>query len=59
MRILDFSFDGGTENDTKLHDNSSPGLIIGAVCTIFRAGHVWRGLRAKFGRKTAENLPKL
>jgi hypothetical protein len=37
MRILDFSFDGGTENVTKWHYNSSPGLIIGAFCTIFRA----------------------
>ena len=26
-RILDFSFDGGTENATKLHSNWAPGLI--------------------------------
>ncbi len=59
MRILDFSFDGGTENVTKWYSNWSPGLILGEFCTIFRAGPVWRGLGAKFGRKTAENRPKL
>ncbi len=37
MRILYFSFDGGTENVTKLHSNSCPGLSLGAFCTIFRA----------------------
>ncbi len=37
MLILDFRFDGGTENVTKWHYNSSPGLIIGAFCTIPRA----------------------
>ena len=37
MRILDFSFDGGTENVTKWHWNSFPGLILGAFCIIFRA----------------------
>ncbi len=37
MRILDFSFDGGIEKVTQWHSNSSPGLIIGAFCTIFRA----------------------
>ena len=49
MRILYFSFVGGTESVTKSHYNSSPGLIIGAFCTIFRAWPVERGLGAKFG----------
>ncbi len=40
MRILDFSFDGGTENVTKWHYTWSPGLILGVFCTIFRAGPV-------------------
>jgi hypothetical protein len=31
------NFDGGIANVTKWHSNSSPGLIIGASCTIFRA----------------------
>ncbi len=35
---LDFSFDGGTENFTKCHYNLSPGLVLGAFCTICRAG---------------------
>ncbi len=57
MRISDFSFDGGTESVTKWQYNPFPGLIIGAFCTIFRAWPVYRGLGAKFGRKTAENRP--
>ncbi len=39
-RILDFSFDGGTVNVTTWHSNWSPGLILGALCTIFPAGPV-------------------
>jgi hypothetical protein len=53
IRILDFSFDAGTEHVTKWHSNYVLGLICGAVCTIFRAGPVWRGLGAQFGRKAA------
>ncbi len=34
-------------------------MILGAFCTIFRAGRVWKGLGAQFGRKTTENQPKL
>ncbi len=52
IRILDFSFDGGTENVTKWHYDWS-------LCTIFRAGPDGRGPGAKFGRKTAENRPTL
>ncbi len=37
----------------------SPGLILGAFYTIFRAGPVWRGPGAKFGWKAAQNRPKL
>ncbi len=55
MRISDFSFDGGTEHVTKCNSTCSSALILGALCTIFRAGPVWKGLGAKFGRKTAEN----
>jgi hypothetical protein len=33
--ILDFSFDGGTDNFTKSHYNWSPGLISGEFGTIF------------------------
>ena len=43
---------------TKLPWNWSPGLILGAFCTIFRARPVGTGLGAKFGRKTAQNRPK-
>jgi hypothetical protein len=35
MQILDFNFDGGTENVTKWHYNLFPGLIRGAFCAIF------------------------
>ncbi len=35
--------------------NWSPGLILGAFCTLFRAGPVGTGLGAKFGRKPAKN----
>ncbi len=59
MRISDFGFDGGTEHVTKAPYNWSPGLILGAFCTIFRAGPFWKGLGAKFGQKAAENEPTL
>ncbi len=59
IRILDFSFDDGEENVAKWHYEWFPWLIVGAFCTIFRAGLVWRGLGAQFGRKTIENQPKL
>ena len=36
--------------------NWSPGLILGAVCTMFRARPDYRGLGAKFGQKSAKNL---
>ncbi len=55
MRILNFSFDGGTANVTKWHSSWSPGLILGAFWTIFRAGPVWSGPGAKFGRKPAKH----
>ena len=55
-RILDLSFDGGPEHVTKWHHKW---LILGACGTIFRTGPAWRGPRAKFGRKTTENQPKL
>ncbi len=56
--FLDFSFDGGTEYVTKLHYIWFAGLILGALCTIVRAGPVWKGLGAQFGRKAAENRPQ-
>ncbi len=59
IRILDFSFDGGTANVTKWHYNLLPGLMLGAFCTVLRAGPGRRGLGAQCGWKTAENLPKL
>ena len=40
---------------TEWHCKLSPGLILGAFYTIFRAWLVQRGLGAKFGRKTAQN----
>jgi hypothetical protein len=40
---------------TKRPLNWSPGLILGAFCTIFRARPVGTGLGAKFGRKPAKN----
>ncbi len=40
---------------TKRFYNCSPGLILGAFCTIFRARPVGTGLGAKFGRKPAKN----
>ncbi len=58
-RIFDFSFGGGTENVTKWHSIWFRGLFLGAFCTNFRAGPVWKGLGAQFGRKAAENRPKL
>ncbi len=33
--------------------------MFGAFCTIFRAGPVWKGSGAQFGRKTAHHQPKL
>ena len=39
---------------TKRHCNWSPGLILGAFCTIFRARPVGTGLGVKFGRKPAK-----
>ncbi len=59
IRMSDFSFDGGTEHVTEWHSNWSPGPILGACCTIFRAGPVWEGLGAQFGGKTTPNRPKL
>ncbi len=43
------------EMATKRPYNWSPGLILGAFCTIFRARPVGTGLGAKFGRKPAKN----
>ncbi len=40
---------------TKRPSNWSPGLILGAFCTIYRARPVGRGLGAEFGRKPAKN----
>ncbi len=54
-RILDFRLDGGIENVTKLYSNLLPGPILRASCTISRAGPVWKGLGAKFGRKPIEH----
>ncbi len=42
MRILDFSFDGGTETVTKWYSNWFPGLILGSFCTIFVGNLVQR-----------------
>ncbi len=56
---LYFSFDGGTKNATKWHFHWCPGRMLGVFRTICRAGPVWRGLGARFGRKTTENRPKL
>ncbi len=36
-----------------------PVLILGAFCTNFRAGPVWKGLGAKLGPKTTEKRQKL
>jgi hypothetical protein len=44
---------------TKCHYNWFPGLNVGAFSTTLRAGPVWRGPGAKFGRKATENRPKL
>jgi hypothetical protein len=44
---------------TKRPYNWSPGLILGAFCTIFRARPVATGLGAKFGRKPAKNQIKI
>ncbi len=41
---------------TKQPYKGSPGLILGALCIIFRARPVGTGLGAKFGRKPAQNL---
>ncbi len=43
---------------TKRPQNLSPGLILGALCTIFRARPVGTGLGAKFGRKPAKTQNK-
>ena len=43
----------------KLHCNWYPVVILATFCTIFRAGPVWKGLGAQFGRKAAEIRPKL
>jgi hypothetical protein len=74
MRILEFGFDGGTENSTarsilsrlsgrenvtKWHEHSSLGLILSAFCKICRAWPVTKGPGGKIGRKTAEDRPKL
>ncbi len=40
-----------TENVTNLHYDYLPGLILGAFCTMFRAGPVWNGLGTQFGPK--------
>ncbi len=56
--ILDFSLDGGPEAVTKWYSNWCPGLILGAFCTFFRAGPVWRGHGAQLCRKKTENQPK-
>ncbi len=40
---------------TKWPHNWSPGLILGAFCTICRARPVGTGLGARFGRKPAKN----
>ena len=51
-----FIFVGADQNMvTKRPQNWSPGLILGAFCTIFRARPVGTGLGAKFGRKPAKN----
>jgi hypothetical protein len=57
--ILEFGFDGGKENVTKCYHNLSPGLILGALCRLFRAGPVWRGHGAQFDPKKSENQTKL
>ena len=44
---------------TKRPSNWSPGLILNAFCTIFRARPVGTGLGAKFGRKPAKNQLKI
>ncbi len=43
----------GQKMVTKWYYNWPPGLILGALCTIFRARPVGAGLGAKFGRKRA------
>ncbi len=40
---------------TKRLQTRSPGLILGAFCTIFRARPAGTGLGAKFGRKPAKD----
>ncbi len=57
-RILYFRIDGGAQHVTKLHYTWLPVLVLSAFCTICRAGPVWRGSGAQFGRKTVENRPK-
>jgi hypothetical protein len=44
---------------TKRPYNWSPGLMLGASCTIFRNRPVGTGLGAKIGRKPAKNKSKL
>ncbi len=44
---------------TKRLQNWSPGRIVGAFCTIFRARPVGTGLGAKFGRKPAKNQTQI
>ncbi len=55
MQILDFNFDGGTENVTKWHSNLFPGLIRGAFCAIFASLARFQGV---LGPSLAGKRPK-
>ncbi len=58
--VLNLSFSASTRKmATKWPYNESPGLILGAVCTICRACPVGAGLGAKFGREMTEKCQNL
>ena len=46
-RFLYFGYDGLT-NSVAWLKNWSPGLFAGAICTVFQAGPVWKGLGVEF-----------
>jgi len=52
VRISHIDFNGGAHNGLKWNYNLYPRLILYMFYIIFRAGPVWRGPGAKFGRKT-------